>query len=97
MQLIDQFGGGSSGLLSGVEHLVTILIGIGCGALVMGYLQVFCWAKSGQRQAIAIRVAYFRALMRQDIGWYDKHQSGALSTQIADCLPKIQDAIGDKV
>ena len=63
----------------------------------MGYLQVYCWANSGRRQACAIRVNYFRALMRQEIGWYDRHSSGALSSQIADSLPKIQDAMGDKV
>ena len=74
-----------------------ILIALGCGAFALGYIQVFCWAKSGQRQTAAIRTAYFRALMRQEIGWYDRHSSGALSTQIAESLPKIQDAMGDKV
>ena len=63
----------------------------------MGYIQVASWVSSGQRQASAIRVAYFRALLRQEIGWYDQHSSGALSTQIAESLPKIQEAMSDKV
>ena len=63
----------------------------------MGYIQVATWVKSGQNQACAIRIAYFRALLRQEIGWYDQHSSGALTTQIAESLPKIQEAMSDKV
>ena len=94
--LIDSFGNNND-LVSQVNYLTKILIAMGCGAFLLGYIQVACWATSGQRQASSIRIAYFRALMRQEIGWYDKHQSGALSTQIAESLPKIQDAMGDKV
>ncbi len=63
----------------------------------MGYIQVATWVQAGQRQAAVMRLAYFRALLRQEIGWYDRHASGELTTQIAESLPKIQAAISDKV
>ena len=98
LQLLNQFSPtNSNGLQSDVVFLVRILALLGLGSFIIGVLQVYTWAKSGQRQTSAIRVAYFRALMRQEIGWYDRHSSGALSTQIAESLPKIQDAISDKV
>jgi hypothetical protein len=52
---------------------------------------------SGHRQAQRIRAAYFRSLLCQEIGWYDQNLAGALSTRIAGDIPKIQEAIGDKV
>ena len=96
--LINQFAASNaSSLISEVTLLVRILIGIGVGAFILGYTQVAAWSIAGQRQAAAIRVAYFRALLRQEIGWFDLTTSGALTTQIAESLPKIQEAIGDKV
>ena len=96
--LINQFdASNASSLINEVTLLVRILIGIGVGAFILGYVQVVTWSLAGQRQAAAIRVAYFRALLRQEIGWFDLTTSGALTTQIAESLPKIQEAMGDKV
>ena len=66
-QLIDAFGGSGS-VEPEVAYLDKILIAIGCGAFLMGYLQVYCWSSSGRQQAYAIRIAYFRSLMRQVMG-----------------------------
>jgi ABC-type multidrug transport system fused ATPase/permease subunit len=39
---------------------------------------------SSERQTNKMRKAYFRAILRQEIGWFDQHKSGELSTRLAE-------------
>jgi ATP-binding cassette subfamily B (MDR/TAP) protein 1 len=34
--------------------------------------QLACWNLSGERQTDRIRRSYLRAVLRQEIGWFDK-------------------------
>uniref|UniRef100_A0A803VLQ5 Bile salt export pump n=1 Tax=Ficedula albicollis TaxID=59894 RepID=A0A803VLQ5_FICAL len=71
--------------------------GIGCGILVLGYLQICFWVMSAARQIQKIRKAYFRKIMRMDIGWFDCTSVGELNTRISDDVNKINEAIADQV
>lgn len=64
--------------------------------LVAGYLQIMCWTTACERQIHTIRKVYFRSIVRQQIGWFDKNQSGELTTRLADDINKIKDGLGDK-
>ncbi len=61
------------------------------------FFQVAFFMISGQRQARRIRLAYFRSVLSQEIGWFDSQASGSLSTRLAEDTFKIQDAISDKM
>ena len=52
---------------------------------------------AAQRQTTAMRARYFEALMRQEMGWYDEQETGALTARIDDDVSKIQEALGDKL
>ncbi|RMC18577.1 hypothetical protein DUI87_04469 [Hirundo rustica rustica] len=71
--------------------------GIGCAILVLGYLQICLWVMSAARQIQKIRKAYFRQIMRMDIGWFDCTSVGELNTRISDDVNKINEAIADQV
>ncbi|NXQ45741.1 ABCBB protein, partial [Catharus fuscescens] len=71
--------------------------GIGCAILVLGYLQICFWVTSAARQIQKIRKAYFRKIMRMDIGWFDCTSVGELNTRISDDVNKINEAIADQV
>ncbi|NXN04401.1 ABCBB protein, partial [Sylvia borin] len=71
--------------------------GIGCAILVLGYLQICFWVMSAARQIQKIRKAYFRKIMRMDIGWFDCTSVGELNTRISDDVNKINEAIADQV
>ncbi|NWU07746.1 ABCBB protein, partial [Cephalopterus ornatus] len=71
--------------------------GIGCAILVIGYLQICFWVMSAARQIQKIRKAYFRKIMRMDIGWFDCTSVGELNTRISDDVNKINEAIADQV
>uniref|UniRef100_A0A672TGR4 Bile salt export pump n=1 Tax=Strigops habroptila TaxID=2489341 RepID=A0A672TGR4_STRHB len=71
--------------------------GIGCAILVLGYLQICLWVVAAARQIQKIRKAYFRKVMRMDIGWFDCTSVGELNTRITDDVNKINEAIADQV
>uniref|UniRef100_A0A8B9NU20 ABC transmembrane type-1 domain-containing protein n=1 Tax=Apteryx owenii TaxID=8824 RepID=A0A8B9NU20_APTOW len=58
--------------------------GIGCAVLVLGYLQICFWVMAAARQMQKIRRAYFRKVMRMDIGWFDCTSVGELNTRISE-------------
>ncbi|NXN07396.1 ABCBB protein, partial [Indicator maculatus] len=70
---------------------------IGCAVLVLGYLQICFWVMAAARQIQKIRKAYFRKVMRMDIGWFDCTSVGELNTRISDDINKINEAIADQV
>ncbi|XP_054826934.1 bile salt export pump isoform X2 [Eublepharis macularius] len=90
----------SCGLLD-IEKEMTLFAsyyaGIGCAVLVLGYLQICLWVTSAARQIQEIRKAYFRKVMRMDIGWFDCTSVGELNTRISDDVNKINEAIADQV
>ncbi|CAD5117246.1 DgyrCDS6041 [Dimorphilus gyrociliatus] len=70
---------------------------IGACVLLIGYLQISLWMISSNRQSQRIRVALFNSIMKQEIGWFDTHESGELNSRLADDVTKIQEGIGDKL
>ncbi|XP_032499211.1 ATP-dependent translocase ABCB1 isoform X2 [Phocoena sinus] len=71
--------------------------GIGAGVLVAAYIQVSFWCLAAGRQVYKIRKQFFHAIMRQEIGWFDMHDTGELNTRLADDVSKINEGIGDKI
>uniref|UniRef100_A0A669Q4U8 ATP binding cassette subfamily B member 11 n=1 Tax=Phasianus colchicus TaxID=9054 RepID=A0A669Q4U8_PHACC len=71
--------------------------GIGCAVLLLGYFQICFWVMAAARQIQKIRKAYFRNIMRMDIGWFDCTSVGELNTRISDDVNKINEAIADQV
>ncbi|XP_060634550.2 bile salt export pump [Anolis sagrei] len=80
-----------------MTYFASYYAGIGCTVLVLGYLQICFWVMSAARQTQQIRKAYFRKVMRMDIGWFDCTSVGELNTRISDDVNKINDAIADQV
>ncbi|KAM3607026.1 uncharacterized protein V6R79_000817 [Siganus canaliculatus] len=72
-------------------------IGIGLGVLVVSYFQIYFWVSVAARQVLRIRKAYFRKVMRMEIGWFDCNSVGELNTRISDDINKINNAIADQV
>ncbi len=45
--------------------------------------QQSCWNITAQRQVKRIREEYLKAIMRQEVGWFDQNQSGAITSRLA--------------
>jgi ATP-binding cassette subfamily B (MDR/TAP) protein 1 len=68
----------------------------GIGSWVASYFQLAFWIAAGQRQAMAWRKQYFRALLRQEIAWYDLNNPNELATRVSSECQSIQGGIGEK-
>ncbi|CAG8796754.1 7617_t:CDS:2, partial [Gigaspora rosea] len=55
------------------------------------------WLFTGERIARQIREQYFRAVLRQNIAYFDKYGSGEVTTRITSDIHLVQDGISEKV
>ena len=65
--------------------------------LTLSYIFVFCFNYAAQKQTFKIRKLFLQAVLRQDIGWYDVHQTTDFAARMNEDLGKLQDGIGEKV
>ncbi|XP_027368719.1 ABC transporter B family member 4-like [Abrus precatorius] len=71
---------------------------IGAGAFLAAFLQVACWVATGERQASRIRGLYLKAILRQDISFFDKvTDSGEVVERMSGDTVLIQESMGEKV
>ncbi|KAG5112738.1 hypothetical protein JHK82_036007 [Glycine max] len=60
--------------------------------------KVACWVSTGERQAARIRGLYLRAILRQDISFFDKEtNTGEVVGRMSGDTLLIQEALGEKV
>ena len=67
--------------LAVVRNVIIYLI-IGIVTLISAFIQVSCFLVSGENVIHRTRKAFLKAIMRQDISWFDKHNSGTLTTKL---------------
>ncbi|XP_077454038.1 ATP-dependent translocase ABCB1-like [Stigmatopora argus] len=69
---------------------------IGIVSFVTMFLQGYCFGKSGEILTMKMRLAAFKAMLRQDLGWFDNHKNsiGALTTRLATDAAQVQGVTG---
>ncbi|XP_076472534.1 ATP-dependent translocase ABCB1-like [Babylonia areolata] len=70
---------------------------IGAGTFGLCILQVVGWVTASERQVFKIRKAFFKAILRQDMAWFDTNTAGELNTRLSDDLERMRDGMGDKI
>uniref|UniRef100_A0A0E0C6J9 MDR-like ABC transporter n=1 Tax=Oryza meridionalis TaxID=40149 RepID=A0A0E0C6J9_9ORYZ len=96
--VINSFGANTGGsVLRSVTKVVLNFIYLGIGTSVASFLQVSCWTMAGERQSARIRSLYLKAVLRQDITFFDTEMTTgeAVSRMSSDTL-LIQGALGEK-
>ncbi len=61
-----------------------IFAGIGVAAFIVAYFQISLFQLVCERQVQKIRVMFYRAILRQNIGWFDANPSGELSSRLSE-------------
>ena len=79
-----------------INNQIVYSIIIACVALVCGYIRTACFNVLANRQSRTIRQFLFRSILRKDIDFFDRHETGKLSTCLTDDVNKIYNGIGDK-
>lgn len=70
---------------------------IGVAIWIAGAFQASLLTLVSTRIANRLRIAYFRAIMRQDVGYFDVNSAAELNTRLFDDISKVQNGVGDKV
>ncbi|XP_062500482.1 ATP-dependent translocase ABCB1-like [Corticium candelabrum] len=70
---------------------------IGGGTFVCAFFQVVFWLVAGQKQITRLRQACFKAMLFQDISWFDTHNHAEITTRLTSDIEKVHEGIGDKV
>jgi ABC-type multidrug transport system fused ATPase/permease subunit len=89
-------GGDLSTLVSSTHNLILIFVYMGTAVIAGAYITNSLWIIIGERQARRIRSRYVHAIMRQEMGWFDKAEDGSLNTRLAADTQLIQDGISEK-
>lgn len=88
--------GDTAQLVIDSQPLVLIFVYMGTGVLVAAYLANCFWVLTGENQVRRIRGMYVHAILRQEMGWFDKSEEGSLTTRLATDTQLIQDGISEK-
>eukprot|EP00118_Oscarella_pearsei_P008490 m.44041 g.44041 ORF g.44041 m.44041 type:complete len:1424 (+) comp33488_c1_seq3:184-4455(+) len=70
---------------------------IGAITFVFAFFQIALWVMASQRQITRMRKACFKAILAQEIGWFDLHNHTEVTIQLVDDIEKVHEGIGDKV
>eukprot|EP00903_Cladosiphon_okamuranus_P008530 g8189.t1 len=93
--IMDELNGDD--ILSAVQGLSGVFAATGAVAFVSGTLMVVFWNMAGDAVSLRIKKEYVRAILKQDIGWFDEHPAGELPSAVASAMAKVQDGIGRKI
>ncbi|OAY77497.1 putative multidrug resistance protein [Ananas comosus] len=95
--------GSGPGALSQFTHKISInarnLLFLACGNWVMAFLEGFCWTRTGERQAARMRAGYLKAVLRQDVEYFDLKVGSTTEviTSVSSDSLVIQDVLSEKV
>ncbi|CAG7716444.1 unnamed protein product [Allacma fusca] len=70
-----------------------------CGLLQFlgGYLSISIFNRIAKKQTYQIRIHYFTALLRQNIGWYDTRKNKSFTCHMEEDVRKVEQSIGEKL
>ena len=70
--------------ISEVDTSVIAFVGIAIVVMIASSLQISTFQFAAERQVYKIRVRYYRAVLRQDIAWFDANPTGALVNRLSE-------------
>ncbi|KAH9535053.1 hypothetical protein CY35_17G034100 [Sphagnum magellanicum] len=86
-------------LYSRISKSATDFVYIAIVGWFANYLEASCWMLTGERQSSRIRARYLRAILRQNVGYFDSESSSTsevVNSVSADTMV-VQEAISEKV
>ncbi|XP_024928239.2 ABC transporter B family member 15 isoform X1 [Ziziphus jujuba] len=101
--LMNNIGGTTTSmeasLLQRINMNAVVLLYLACGTWVACFLEGYCWTRTGERQAARMRARYLKAVLRQEVGYFDLHvtSTSEVITSVSNDSLVIQDVISEKL
>ncbi|XP_034915408.1 ABC transporter B family member 15 [Populus alba] len=72
---------------------------LACGQWLVCFIEGYCWTRTGERQAMRMRTRYLKAVLRQEVGYFDLHvtSTAEIITGVSNDSFVIQDVLSEKV
>ncbi|PIA27569.1 hypothetical protein AQUCO_07600024v1 [Aquilegia coerulea] len=87
-----------SEMMDDVEKICLLMAGLAAIVVVGAYMEITCWRMVGERSAQRIRTKYLRAILRQDVGFFDTEiNTGDIMHGISSDVAQIQEVMGEKM
>ena len=67
-----------------INTQVYIFIGIAAGVFIAATLQIMLYQFAAERQVYKIRLLFYRAILRQNIGWFDTNPSVDIASRLTE-------------
>ncbi|XP_014447168.2 phosphatidylcholine translocator ABCB4 isoform X4 [Tupaia chinensis] len=99
-EMIAIFGPGDDAVKQQKCNMFSLLfLGLGIISFFTFFLQGFTFGKAGEILTTRLRSMAFKAMLRQDMSWFDDHRNstGALSTRLATDAAQVQGATGTRL
>ena len=87
----------ASGFTHTLSHYVLYFVYLGIGEFVLVYIATVLFIYTGEHITAKVREEYLRAILRQNIGFFDKLGAGEITTRITADTNLIQEALSEKV
>ncbi|KAI3756987.1 hypothetical protein L6452_04520 [Arctium lappa] len=98
---IDAFGNNIDddiGMVKALKKVIPFVWYMAFATFPAGIIEVGGWMYASERQVARLRLAYLKAVLKQEIGAFDTElTNGKIITGISNHMGIIQDAIGEKV
>ncbi|XP_078443154.1 putative multidrug resistance protein [Wolffia australiana] len=91
--------GDVSSFINIVSDNARIMLYLALGTGLASFFEGFCWTRTGERQAARMRATYLRAVLRQDIEYFDLQvdNTAQVVTSVSSDSLVIQDVLSEKV
>ena len=66
-----------------INKFSLIYLGLGIGVLLAAFIANLFWNISAYRQTQGMRKAFYRSILRQEIGWFDVNETAELNTRLS--------------
>ncbi|CAN1726190.1 ABC transporter B family member 15 [Linum perenne] len=102
-KLMNNIGSSINGSMDVFLHSINqnaeALCYLACGQWVLCFMEGYCWTRTGERQASRMRARYLRAVLRQEVGYFDLHvtSTAEVIASVSNDSLVIQDVLSEKV
>ncbi|GFZ11657.1 ABC transporter family protein [Actinidia rufa] len=95
---VNQISTDKNEMMKEVDKICLVMTGLAAIVMVGAYMEITCWKMVGERSAHRIRTEYLRAVLRQDVGFFDTRVStGDIMHGISSDVAQIQEVMGEKM
>ncbi|VDM81161.1 unnamed protein product [Strongylus vulgaris] len=70
-------------------------LGLGIAMFLTSYIQIACFESYAEKIVHKLRQIYLKAILRQEVSWFDELQTGNLTARLTEYVPEI--GLGDKL